>query len=175
MRPLDAAGTEFQAHVPDSGLLLDVFSGLREPSQRDLPVVVLVRALVATHLSQWDAEDASRSASSDHDVARAKALIDALNARRVTLVEQIDDHVGDLLSVKATAPLHTETVGSVVDRLTIAWVRSFKLSESRSDLASVAQRQLLELATAYDDLVRDIAAGTRRVPRWRQLKRYADR
>ncbi len=62
----------------------------------------------------------------------------------------------------------------MVDRLAIAWVRADNLinSDGDRDRARLALRQLAELADAYDDLVRDVTAGHRRLPRWRALKSY---
>jgi hypothetical protein len=64
----------------------------------------------------------------------------------------------------------------VVDRLAIAWVRADNLIThtfaSARDRARLAVRQCTELAEAYDDLVRDVAAGRRRLPVWKPLKTY---
>jgi len=43
------------------------------------------------------------------------------------------------------------------------------------DRARLALRQLVELAAAHDDLIRDVAAGHRRLPAWRSLKSYRSR
>src|SRR5262249_27123607 len=80
----------------------------------------------------------------------------------------IDEHV--VITTREDAALHTETVGSVVDRLAIAWVRTRRFGElespdNRVGLAEAARRQFSELAGAYDDLVREVSAGGRDAPR----------
>ncbi|WP_367880505.1 DUF4254 domain-containing protein [Salinispora arenicola] len=85
-----------------------------------------------------------------------------------------------MVRASSDAPLHTETVGSVIDRLAIAWIRWRRFSDlsqhERSAIhSSLALRQLTELAGAYDVLALDIHHGRRRVPRWRALKSYRGR
>jgi hypothetical protein len=155
----------------------DLVMGFRIiPSEgQDDQVILLGRELAANHQRQWEAEDSCRDeAAALSDIGEAKRQIDRLNARRVSLVERIDQVIGTRIQVATGLSLHTETLGSVVDRLAIAWVRTDRLSSDplQRDRARAALRQLNELATAYDDLVRDIAGGLRRLPDWRVLKSY---
>jgi hypothetical protein len=108
------------------------------------------------------------------EVARLKRRIDALNAARVALVEQIDIWTEGEVGHAGTGMLHTETLGSVVDRLAIGWVRAGNLAAAGDQpfLARRAWRQFTELAQAYDGLVTEVAAGQRRLPLWRPLKSY---
>jgi hypothetical protein len=167
------------AHVrdilPRSASIIEAFSG----TERDQPkqsILETANDLAAHHQRQWHTEDACHiPGASTEDLAAGKRLIDELNARRVALVEQIDEWVaGQLHDVVAHASLHTETLGSVIDRLAIAWVRVNNLMTAHDarDRARLALRQLAELADAYDDLIRDVAAGQRRLPAWRPLKTY---
>lgn len=160
--------------LPRSATLVDAFQTAGEVVADD-PVVQSAARLAAHHRRQWEAEDDSRNAVDVHGVARAKRSIDQLNQHRVQLVERIDGWVAMRVASPDEASLHTETLGSVVDRLAIAWVRAQQLmalpSGSR-DRARLALRQLSELADAYDDLVRDVIAGQRRLPSWRPLKTY---
>lgn len=150
--------------LPKSAVLIESSVAIRTV----LPGHVVVRTaqeLAAHHHRQWAAEDDSRAAADADGVARAKRLIDELNARRVGLIEQIDRWVAAETTVRPEASLHTETLGSVIDRLAIAWGRANNLNPTaRVDrqLARDALRQLAELADAYDDLVRDLASGRRR-------------
>jgi hypothetical protein len=57
---------------------------------------------------------------------------------------------------------------AVVERIDM-WVEAEIPGTARASL-----HQLAELAQAYDDLVRDVAAGRRRLPRWRPLKSYPE-
>lgn len=137
-------------------------------------IVQVATRLADHHQRQWAAEDVSRApGASDAEVADSKRTIDGLNMARVDLVGQIDEWVSGRVRSRETASLHTETLGSVVDRLAIAWVRSNNLTAAGpSDRARLAMTQLVELADSYDDLVRDLAAGQRRLPVWRHLKSY---
>jgi hypothetical protein len=160
--------------LPKSAALIEAFRGDPDVALPRHPLVPTAEELAAHHRRQWAAEDDSRAAIDADAVARAKRLIDELNARRVELVEQIDRWVAAETTARPEASLHTETLGSVIDRLAIAWVRANHLTTATGDLqlARDALRQLAEMAGAYDDLVRDLAAGRRRLPTWRSLKRY---
>ncbi|MFI2486866.1 DUF4254 domain-containing protein [Promicromonospora kroppenstedtii] len=157
--------------LPRSATIIEVFR--RENEQSD-GLLRLAAHLARQHERQWEAETISRdTTAADAAVAASKRTIDSLNAARVTLVEQIDEHVASCSTGTDDAPLHTETVGSVIDRLAIAWVRANKLIDTGAkDRARQALHQLRELADAYDDLVRDVASGARRIPAWRHLKQY---
>lgn len=161
--------------LPRSASIIEAF---RDTSSRDHPgqlVLDTANELAAQHEQQWQAEDVSRaSGASAEAIAESKRLIDDLNARRVALVERIDEWVSTQVHSRADASLHTETLGSVVDRLAIAWVRANTLINSGGarERARLALRQLAELADAYDDLIRDVATGHRRLPAWRPLKTY---
>ena len=146
-------------------------------------VAALAAELVAGHRAQWDAEDRCRSASDDASVAAAKREIDRLNSVRVGLIERIDAWVADRVDANDGSALHTESIGSVIDRLGIAHVRAERLRSLAEDggraprlleRAERAERQLRDLAGAYDQLVADLAAGRRRVPEWKPLKSYGE-
>jgi hypothetical protein len=160
--------------LPRSAALIEAFRRTTGDGGQD-PVLKTASDMAAHHTRQWHAEDASRDPdASAVDLAASKRLIDGLNARRIVLVERIDDWAGGRIPHSSAVSLHTETAGSVIDRLSIAWVRANELISSGDDhdRARVALRQLGELAQAYDDLVRDVAAGRRRLPNWRALKAY---
>lgn len=161
--------------LPPSSQLIEAFRG--EPSApSSCQLVLRATELAAHHLRQWAAEDDCRNGSGPEAVASAKQRIDQLNARRVELVAAVDEWVSQRVPAVADVPLHTETLGSVVDRLAIAWVRSCRLRDgigpARVELARMAVHQLGELACAYDDLVREVVTGKRRLLVWRPLKQY---
>jgi hypothetical protein len=101
-----------------------------------------------------------------------------LNLARVELIDQIDTWVEDRIRFDSSLSLHTETLGQLTDRLAVAWVRSRRmvdLSHRRPGGQEDARRALAlltQLCDAYDDLVRDLREGRRRLPAWRSLKRY---
>lgn len=161
--------------LPRSASIIEAFCDTTSHDHPGQCVLDIANDLAAHHQRQWYAEDDSRAPeASAEDIAASKRLIDELNAHRVALVEQIDMWVARVIYSRADASLHTETLGSVVDRLAIAWVRANSLINTTDarDRACVALRQLAELADAYDDLIRDVAAGHRRLPAWRPLKSY---
>ncbi|GAB3138454.1 hypothetical protein GCM10027290_05860 [Micromonospora sonneratiae] len=168
--------------LPASGLVIDSFrdGSACLMSAWQIPLRAAGR-LAVHHGDQWSAEMISRDPNADdHVVAAAKRSIDLLNRVRVDLVTEIDTWVDRVLDDPGTGPLHTETIGSIIDRLAIAWVRCQRLidheGQGRSDSqADTALRQFRELARAYDDLVRDVREGCRRIPRWRALKSYGER
>jgi hypothetical protein len=158
---------------------------LAQPVKADLDVgkfTSLAQKLVRNHRIQWDAEDVIRSKyDDDHTAASLKRRIDELNSTRVSLVGELDQMIAcSLIQTNPYAPLHTETIGSVIDRLIIASIRVQSLyqklfknegEESRSRFEAASQ-QLEELSTAYDTLVSEVRSGKRRVPAWRALKTY---
>ncbi|TKG60240.1 MULTISPECIES: DUF4254 domain-containing protein [Pseudonocardiaceae] len=158
-----------------SGPIIEAF---RRTTRNDHPghvVLDIAADLASHHQRQWQAENVSRAVGiSGDEIAACKQLIDELNAQRVALVERIDTWVAREIPSRADASLHTETLGSVIDRLAIAWVRASNLTDTGEirETARLALRQLAELADAYDDLIRDVAAGHRRLPAWRSLKTY---
>jgi hypothetical protein len=167
--------THVRAIMPRSASIIEAFRDTTSGDDPNHHVLDAANELAAHHRQQWQAEDASRAAGTcAEDVAAAKRLIDELNARRVALVGQIDEWVASQIHSRTDASLHTETLGSVIDRLAIAWVRANNLSDSGviRDRARLALRQLAELAGAYDDLIRDVASGQRRLPSWLPLKTY---
>ena len=161
--------------LPRSASIIEGFHDSIDVEDPGRLVLCVARDMAANHQRQWQAENISRTPdASAEDVVGSKRLIDGLNAHRVALVEQIDEWVGAEVGGWVGASLHTETFGCVVDRLAIAHVRANNLTDAGGDhdLARVALRQLVELAEAYDDLVRDVETGRRRLPAWRSLKSY---
>ena len=166
----DRTGMDAATAVPCSAELL----GADGPVSQG-PLVWAARHLARHHDDQWRAEDLARvSVHDDRLLADLKRRIDAMNMVRSRLIDEIDAWVAANVPQNVRASLHTETLGSVIDRLCIALVRANRLqkaprSSARSELA---RRQLTELASAYDHLTCEILSGSRRVPDWRTLKSY---
>lgn len=141
----------------------------------------------------WHQEDIARSPDvSDSEIAQVKRAIDRLNQQRNDWIEKIDDHLSHWLLQQAVpindqAPINTETVGSVIDRLSILSLRIYHLKEQleRDDvmadhLQSVQQKiaicelQCNELSSALQQLIDAIFQGEKRHRTYRQLKMYND-
>jgi len=128
----------------------------------------------------WDAEDRVRGASlTAVQVADCKREIVQLNAERNALAERADEVLGSLADAgRADAPVHTETLASVVDRLSVLTLRishSERVS-ARDELARrrvpALHRQREELCAALDALVADVVSGSRRLPVPARYKLY---
>ncbi|MFI1918897.1 DUF4254 domain-containing protein [Nocardia sp. NPDC020380] len=117
----------------------------------------------------------------DHPVLYCAGLLADLHERRLTatagatdpidhdrarLVHDIDRWVAaELPRAARDAHLHTETVGTVVDRLAqFSALAYLTLATSPDGAVRDAGQRLTELAIAYEHLAGDLAAGRRRLP-----------
>lgn len=181
-----AMEASFVASAVGTGLdvlgLLSSLEQVLEPSSRSA-VGSLIVELHDTNAQLWDAEDSARDASGDARLASAKRAIDRLNLERSGLVEKIDDVVSRHLPnsdhfSRASVPTHTETIGSILDRLTILVLRLERTRAAALDDAALNGRvafldsQHGELASALDALIGEVAAGTRLLPDGRRFKLY---
>jgi hypothetical protein len=121
-------------------------------------------------------------------VARIKRAIDALNQKRNDLMEAMDASLLEAAGQQEpSAPLHSESPGLILDRLSILALKLYHTAEeSRRASGSDAHRQrnlerlhLLEqqradLAACLETLWAEVLAGTRRFKLFRQLKMYND-
>ncbi|WP_280270017.1 DUF4254 domain-containing protein [Nocardia wallacei] len=89
-----------------------------------------------------------------------------IDSLRAQLVHDIDHWVAtELPRARGGVRLHTETVGTVIDRLAqYSALSYFALTDAPEWMARDASRRLSELAAAYDDLAAEIAAGLCRLP-----------
>ncbi|QHS51186.1 DUF4254 domain-containing protein [Edaphobacter sp. 12200R-103] len=167
---------------------------------RSLPPVsdvseALADLTVAQHRANfdlWHEEDKARDPhASDTEIAAVKHSIDRLNQYRNDLIEKIDlkflSLLDDVMRASPHAPLHSETPGMMIDRLSILALKIFHTREQaeRTD-AGDAHRQrnlqrlgvLLEqrsdLTMALGAFLHDAASGKRRFKLYRQMKMYND-
>ncbi|MFD4814860.1 DUF4254 domain-containing protein, partial [Streptomyces sp. NPDC058418] len=128
----------------------------------------------------WDTEDRVRGTLlSAAQVADCKREIDQLNAERNALAERADEVLGSLADAGcADAPLHTETLASVVDRLSVLTLRIWHSERTAARDEVVHRRvpalhgQREELCAALDSLVSDVVARRRRLPVPARFKLY---
>ena len=141
----------------------------------------------------WHEEDIARSPDvGDARIAEVKRTIDGYNQNRNDWIEKIDDWITEhlqqnLIQAATSAPLNTETPGSVIDRLSILALRIYHLDEqaqrqnaSPEHIESVQRKtavcllQLDDLSTSLEQLLSDIGAGRKRHLTYRQFKMYND-
>lgn len=136
----------------------------------------------------WHEEDlARRDDLGAEAVHRAKRAIDAHNQRRNDLVEQIDTHLLQHLPASPDAPLHSETPGMILDRLSILALKEYHMREQteRTDVGSghlekcarklaVIREQRSDLAEVLVHLLDELRQGTRRCKVYFQFKMYND-
>lgn len=159
------------------------------------PIASLEQAIGAEHLVNirlWHAEDeARRPDAPDRVIAQIKRRIDTLNQQRNDLVERIDEQILAELERRGLrdvdAPLHSETPGAIIDRLSVLALRIYHMREEATrpdadpdhrgrcqERARVLEEQRSDLAECLSALQRDLLAGKRRVRRYRQFKMYND-
>ncbi len=140
---------------------------------------------------QWHLEDIVRDPDIDPNVGmEIKRRIDKSNQHRTDLVEQIDDWYNAQLAeyqAKESARLNTESIGWVVDRISILCLKLYHMEEQtlRTDVSdshlqkckmklSVLQEQKADMIRSYTELIEDIQNGSRTVKVYRQMKMYND-
>ncbi|MFI7664527.1 DUF4254 domain-containing protein [Nocardia sp. NPDC049526] len=91
---------------------------------------------------------------------------DDIDCRRAKLVRRINHRVrAQLPPAHGSAAVHTETLGAVIDRLAQCTAIAYAALASATDYdLGDAWEALAELAIGYEDLVRELAAGRRRLP-----------
>ncbi len=160
---------------PGAAELMVAFSRAESPEPGTSVPLAIASELCRAHGRQWEAEDEARAVAADEArLAAVKRRIDRMNASRSDLIDAIDSWMCRHVEQAMGAPLHTETIGSVIDRLSIAWVRARKLDGGLDGRRELAARQLRELGVAYDTLIAEVGAERRRVPDWRLLKSYGE-
>jgi hypothetical protein len=134
----------------------------------------------------WHREDAARDPdASDRTIVQVKHDIDRLNQRRNDLVEQIDLALLQLAPENSAAPLHSESPGLIIDRLSILALKIFHTEEQlhrstpehqhrNKDRLLVLNQQRTDLVSCLADLWKDVLADRRRFKLYRQLKMYND-
>jgi hypothetical protein len=183
------------AELPNVPELHDDFTRVwHENPDADTSAGELERLIVAQHrqnFALWHEEDRARSpVASFEEVAAVKRSIDVLNQARNDLIEAFDSELLRRLKddgVSLAGPLHSETPGMMVDRLSIL---SLKIFHTRQEIEregvrdahraknrerlTILKAQRGDLADCLRQLWREVREGTRQFKLYRQLKMYND-
>lgn len=162
------------------------------PIAEEDPFLLIVARQHAANFELWHTEDQARTPNaSDTQIATVKRAIDQINQRRNDLAEACDDFLLQLLEASQlpapAAPLHSESPGLMIDRLSILSLKIFHTAEqldrsqppaghlqrNRQRLAILTQQQA-DLVQCFDRAWTQILAGNLRFKVYRQLKMYND-
>ena len=180
----------FNQAIRDYHLTDCVDTPINNPYQRDsIDHILYTKCWIDT--VQWHFEDIIRDPHIDPIEALAlKRRIDRSNQDRTDLVEQIDSYFRQKYSdvnVLPDARINTESPAWAIDRLSILALKIYHMKEQaeRTDASdehrqkcqtklNVLLEQQVDLGTAIDQLLEDIAAGRKYMKVYRQMKMYND-
>ena len=140
---------------------------------------------------QWHYEDIIRDKHIDPvDALALKRQIDASNQDRTDTVEYIDSYFLEKfknVEPKSDATINSESPAWAIDRLSILALKIYHMHEeaNREDASQEHQmkckakldvllEQRVDLSTAINQLLEDIAAGKKYMKVYRQMKMYND-
>lgn len=158
------------------------------PPETALPLA-LVGQNHRMNFDLWHEEDmARRDDLGAERVRQAKRAIDRFNQARNDAIERLDAwFLGQLPPARPDNPLHSETPGMIVDRLSILNLKIYHMrieatresatEEHRRTCAekcAVLEEQLGDLKSCLEELLAQLQSGARRFKVYRQLKMYND-
>jgi hypothetical protein len=136
----------------------------------------------------WHAEDKARREDMGHAfVYHAKREIDGYNQKRNDCMEAMDDDLIALLKPARSeiCPVHSETPGMMIDRLSILALKHYHMAEQtvRKEVSqahrsqclqklAVINAQIVQLSDGLDALIQETARQTRTFIVYRQFKMY---
>lgn len=140
---------------------------------------------------QWHYEDIIRDPNIDPVAAlKLKRQIDASNQERTDMVEYIDSYFLEKfkdVKVSEAATINTESPAWGIDRLSILALKVYHMNEeaTRTDASqehitacktklNVLLEQRIDLSTAINQLLEDIAQGRKYMKVYKQMKMYND-
>jgi hypothetical protein len=162
-----------------------------EPEPSD-PWLAAVARQHRANFDLWHIEDEARALdATDAQIAGVKRRIDPANQLRNDLAEQLDRLLLASLEPHGLpsphAPLHSESPGLIIDRLSILALKIYHTREEAErpdappghaqrnrDRLAILTEQRSDLAACLDALWRETRAGARRFKLYRQLKMYND-
>lgn len=160
----------------------------------DLPQDALTALIINQHRQNfdlWHEEDKAREPNAaDATIAQVKRNIDGLNQRRNDMITEIDEWLAEHELAEFQdddLPWNSETLGSIIDRLSISSLKVFHMAEQTERQDTNAQHikscqdklqrlklQEADLDQALQSFINDIAAGRKQNKLYRQFKMYND-
>jgi hypothetical protein len=156
--------------------------------ETDLPLA-LVEQNHRMNFDLWHEEDVARRDDLGAERVRlAKRAIDRCNQARNDAIERMDAwFLGQLPPGHDDRPLHSETPGMMIDRLSILALKLYhmKIEATRErateehrrrclDKCALLEEQLGDLKNSCRELLEQLRTGARRFKIYRQLKMYND-
>ena len=187
---VDLCNQVFNEAIRDYHVTDNIDTPINNPYERDsIENRLYLKCWIDT--VQWHFEDIIRDPHIDPIEALAlKRRIDRSNQDRTDLVEQIDSYFRQKYSdvnVLPDARINTESPAWAIDRLSILALKIYHMKEQaeRTDASdehrqkcqtklNVLLEQQVDLGTAIDQLLEDIAAGRKYMKVYRQMKMYND-
>lgn len=140
---------------------------------------------------QWHLEDLIRPDDVDpKEALRLKRWIDRSNQRRTDMVERIDDFYMNMfknVTLSKDAKINTETPAWAIDRLSILALKIYHFQievdregasqehkEKCQNKLNTLLTQRKDLCQAIDELLAELANGTKIMKLYRQMKMYND-
>jgi uncharacterized protein DUF4254 len=160
--------------------------------QKEAGWLALVARQHRANFDLWHIEDEARApGATEAELARVKRRVDSTNQLRNDLAEELDEVLLRRLDARGLpnheAPLHSESPGLIIDRLSILALKIYHTREEarRTDAPrghaerntqrlAILEEQRADLAGCLDALWSETLAGTRRFKLHRQLKMYND-
>jgi hypothetical protein len=140
----------------------------------------------------WHQEDLARSDDlPDSAIKQAKRTIDSNNQLRNNAMEHLDEWMLIALSelgfCSSKQPLHSETPGMIVDRLSILALKAYHMAEQAARTTATGEHralcdskyqticiQIVDLLGCLDMLLDDLDASRKGFKVYRQFKMYND-
>ncbi len=161
----------------------------------DAPKEDWLAAVAAQHRANfelWHIEDEARApGATDAALAQVKRRVDLTNQRRNDLAEELDRALLEWLKPHGlpdpAAPLHSESPGLIIDRLSILALKIYHTreeaeraeappghAERNQERLAILMEQRQDLAACLDAMWGETLGGTRGFKLYRQLKMYND-
>lgn len=159
---------------------VDGLSSYQEAASKPFPE--LIEGLHSCNFFSWHADDRSRANQSDSVLMNAKRELDASNLMRSNFMEAIDQQVVTTLELTPVddfvgVQINSETVGQMIDRLSVQTLKRFFLEKRLSaDAANQSlervDRQLEYVSVCLDRFVDGLVNGHAHMLAYRQYKTY---